>query len=362
MMAAADTPSFGLGISFYKDWKPALQTTEDFAARLGRRRASVPLLLELDLEPTDRLNDGVPVQEALQRFAGQGWRDVRIWTRDTTEKVHHGWPAGLDNPFDRGFSYGGIAVKIQALARQAGCDHVVRTDPGCRAPDDLPAAIRRHLECIEQGAADLVCGRYDRRYAIRTDFLPDAPPDAHAESRDELFRLVEAFTRVVPERQIVGGALNTFPTQGPPPPPFDDVKIVLSDDGFMGTVLGARAVIDPSTVIPRSKPGLFLTSHDYRVRLSMMAALDRLWDGKPVANAVTAAVVFYRAIGALVDATRRSDVDVAGARAAIDGRADLIARGLERYRALLAGRWIDCLDVVASRSEWARATNVDSTR
>jgi hypothetical protein len=94
----------------------------------------------------------------------------------------------------------------------------------------------------------------------------------------------------------------------------------------------------------------------------MMAALDRLWAGKPISNAVTAAVVFYRAIGALVAAPHKSDVDVAGARTAIEGRIDLIARGLERYRALLAGRWIDCLDIVASRPEWARATNVDSFR
>ena len=355
---AREKHSFALGISFYKDWRPALETAAAFAGRLGALRAAVPLLLELDLEATDRLGDGVSVQDALRRFAGQGWGDVRAWTRTTTEAVHQDWPAGLPNPFDRGFSYGGIPVRMQALARQAGCRSIVRTDPGCGAPADLPAAISRHLEYVERGDADLVSGRYDGRYAIRTDFLPDETPKTHLESRDEFFRLVEAFTGVVPEHQITGGALSTFPAHALPPPPFDDVKIVLSDDGFMGTVLGARAVIDPKTVIPRSKPGVFLSSHDYRVRLSLMAALDRLWAGRPAANALAAAMVFYRAIGALVADARRAEVDAAAARTAIESRIHLIVRGVERYHALRIGRWIDGLDVVASRPDWARATKV----
>ena len=349
---------FGFGISFYKDWKPALATADVYAGQLGAMRAFVPLLLEVDLGATDRLDDGVSVQEVLQRFGGQGWSEIRLWTRNTTDNVHENWPAGLHNPFDRGFSYGGIGVRLQALAKQAGCDYVVRIDPGCGAPGDLLASILRHIACIGQGGADLVSGRYDGRYAIRTDFLPQETPDTHRECRDEFFRLVEAFTRVVPEHQITGGALCTCLTHGPPPPPFDDVQVVLSDDGFMGTVLGARAVIDPNTVIPRSQSGLSLSSHDYRVRLSLMAAVDRLWAGKSMTNALTAAVAFYRAIRTLVPVAQRAEADMAAAQTAIEDRIELIARGIERYRALLAGRWTDCLDVVASRSEWARATKV----
>ena len=51
------------------------------------------------------------------------------------------------------------------------------------------------------------------------------------------------------------------------------------------------------------------------------------------------------------------DVDVDAAKVEIENQVDLIARGNERYRALLTDRWIDCLEVVASDPDLRRATD-----
>jgi hypothetical protein len=347
-------------MSFFKDYEPAVNTAKDFSDKFGPNRDSVPLLLELDLAATDSFIDGASLQDVLERFTRQGWKEVRIWTRDTTKLVHENWPTGLMDPFDDEFSYGGSVVKTLALARLAGCEYQVRTDPGCSAPQDLLGTIQRHIVPIKKGYVDVVSGcNYDNRWAIRIDFLPQDPQEIHHEFRQEFFRLVEAFTNIVPENQITGGPLYTCRVQGPPPPSFGAVKpvaIVLSDDGFMKTVLGDRAIIDGNTVVPRSQPGFPLSSHNYRVRLSLMAALDHLWRGKTTSGAATAAGAFYRAIGALVAESRRADVDVAAAKTAIENQIHLIARGIERYHALLMGRWTDCLEVVASHDSLAQVT------
>ncbi len=349
---------FGLAMSLYKDYKPALKTAKDFADNLGETVTCVPLLLEVDLRQSDSLCDGASLQEVLTRFALQGWKGVRAWTRETTDIARKKWPAELVNPFDPEFSYGGILVKTQALATLAGCSFVVRTDPTTRPPKDLVAAILRHIKRIEMNEADVVAGKYDGRFAVRTDFLPQKPQELHEELRAELFRLVERFTKVVPEDQIIGGALYTCRTECSPPPPLGAEKrvaIVLSDDGFMKTVLGNRAKTDENTLVSRSESGFSMSSHDYRVRLSLMAGLDQLWSGETSATAAAMVVNFYQALGALVADTK--DVDVAAAKKATDATIGLIARGVDRYYTLL-DCWKDCLGVVASRSDLVRATEV----
>ena len=88
-----------------------------------------------------------------------------------------------------------------------------------------------------------------------------------------------------------------------------------------------------------------------------MAALARLWEGKATLVAATAATVFYRAVGALVAEAHCPHVDVDAAKVEIENQVDLIARGIERYHALLTGCWIDCLEVVASDPDLRRATD-----
>ena len=53
---------FGLAMSFYKDYKSALNTAKDFADKLGLTISSVPLLLELDLRISDSLCDGTSLK------------------------------------------------------------------------------------------------------------------------------------------------------------------------------------------------------------------------------------------------------------------------------------------------------------
>lgn len=330
--------SIGLGLSFYRDWKPAVESAGDFAGRLGELVGRVPLLVEVDLERRDRLDGGLGVGEVLEKFGRQGWREVRAWTRETAGRVAEEWPDGLVNPFDLEFSFGGIHAKVQALGKGAGCGYVARFDPGCRAPEDLMGALGRHQKRIEAGEADVVAGVYDGRLAIRTDFVVE-------ERQEELFRTVERYTRVNPREQIIGGALYTCRVECPPPPPLGGegrVAIVFSDDGFMGTVLGERAVIDRGTVVGRSKAGFAVGSHEYRVRLALMGALDRLWEGEGEREAARWAVAFYREVGELV--ADWGDVDVDGAERAVEAQVGGIARGVARYREV-RGKWGECVEV-----------------
>lgn len=356
MTTAKTHCSFGLGMSFFRPWTSAFNTACKFAETLGAARADVPFVLELDRRASDSFEDGLSVQNVILKFSAMGWKEVRIWTRDVTEAVQLKWRAGLLNPFEREFSYGGGVVKMLALAKLAHCDYLVRTDPGCCPPPDLMLAIQRHITAIDTGYADVVSGRYDKRYAIRTDFLPKQPLSTHEEFRNEFFRLTEAFTGIVPEVQLIGGALYTCRVQGPPPPPLGAVKVVCSDDGFMKGVIGDRAIIDSNTVVPREQPGFSLSSHDYRVRLCSMASLASLWNGKTVVNAATAATAYYRAIGSLVADDLRADVKVNDAKTEIEKYLPSLVHGMERYHALLAGRWNDCLEALAVIPDLARVT------
>lgn len=355
MAQTLNSIQFGLAMSFFRDPIPALTSAKDFAEKLGDKVSSVPLLLEVDLPKSAILDGGASLGEVVRQFGQQGWKEVLVWTRDATEVARQDWTAHLVNPVDVEFSFGGINVKTQALGAVAGCSYVARFDPGCGAPSNLVAAIERHIGRIEMGQADVVAGTYDNRFAIRTDFLPQKPDELHRQMRAELFQQVQRFTRVVPEAQIIGGALYTCRAECPPPPPLGEeerLAIVLSDDGFMKTVLGDRAFIDTDTVVLRSNSGFPLSSHDYRVRLSMMAALDQLWQRAPIVTAATTALKFYQAMGKLV--ANPSDVQIAAARTIMEAKIDPIARGVERYRKVRA-HWKECLEVLGSIPALRRA-------
>jgi len=347
-----------VAMSLFRDRKPALETARGFGAALSRAGVRAKLLLEVALHERDAFDDGVPLHQGLREFMPLGFEEVRCWTQDVTAHVRTAWPQGLVNPFDLSFSYADADLKPQALAYRVGVEYIARTDPGCQPPEHLMADLLRHIAAIEDGYADVVCGKYDGRFAIRTEFLPRTTAEVEGECREEFFRLVEAFTRIVGEAQITGGALNTRRCQGPPPPPLNGSKVVLSDDAFMKTILGDRASIDANTVVPRSESGFELKVHDYLVRLCLMAAFDRLWQAKSASSAAAAAVAFYRAMGNLVAESHRAVVDVTRARAAVVGQIDLIARGVERYHSLRQGQWNDCLQVVASNADVDRMTKV----
>jgi len=65
--------------------------------------------------------------------------------------------------------------------------------------------------------------------------------------------------------------------------------------------------------------------------------------GKANLFAATCCARFLSAVGALVAEAHSRHVDVDAAKVEIENQVDLIARGNERYRALLTDRWIDCL-------------------
>lgn len=86
-----------------------------------------------------------------------------------------------------------------------------------------------------------------------------------------------------------------------------------------------------------------------------MAALARLWEGRPIWGCYCCDH-FLSAVGALV-AEAHCPLWMWMPKVEIENQVDLIARGNERYRAPLTDRWIDCLEVVASDPDLRRATD-----
>jgi hypothetical protein len=321
------------------DQQRLLATTLAIALALGALAQSTPLVLEIELPNDNQLEGGKSLQAFLRNIKDQGWEKVYVWTVDTTRSFASAWKHNLPNPVPERFSYGGAVLRMAILTKIARAEFFVRFDPGCGAPTDMIECLERHIARLDNGVADVVSGQYSHRLALRDDWVTKS-------SREQLYRVVEAFTNVVPERQIVGGAMFTARASGPLPPAFDDGKYILSDDAFTIALLGNRAVIDETTVVPRSESGFTLKCHAYLCRLCLMAAIRELWRGKSLKNAEDAAKTFYRALAAFAAPTAESGVNIEAADKHIATQMSVVDAGISRYHSVLS-HWPDLLETAA---------------
>ncbi len=309
-----------LGTSFFGKHDVAAATLARFCEAL-RGNAHVALGLE-----TEESRGDPKVRRLLSEIQRSPFRGY-LWDGEFNRAFLGRWPGGLPMPFYRGYSYGGAVNRLLALARKAGCDYLVRIDPGTAPLADFSYIIERHVRMVLSGEALVVSGQYTGRPAIRNDFVPEA-------RMGDYYRLVRESTGVDPSpgRQLTGGAACTTATDSVPAIAFEGVMVWGSDDGFFQTFLEPRLarVVSESRVY-RTGPGVTLNRKKYFLRLAYAVVLRQRQLGVvEEQSALCAAQKFLDALADLVDP----------AMAPIDARNELDIRavfeGFENYGRLKA--------------------------
>lgn len=148
-------------------------------------------------------------------------------------------------PFWPEFSYGGVINRLLLLATVAGCDFVVRVDPGTLPPAEksFDEIMSDHLSSMST-TGSVVSRGYEGRLALRDTFVVDGKADEHCD-------LVRDMTGVNPRAQVTGGAMFTSRVPGTPAPPFRAYELETgrtaptlvwaSDDGIYQTLPSTRS-------------------------------------------------------------------------------------------------------------------------
>jgi len=159
------------------------------------------------------------VRDALLIMAGQ-CRNFVCWDEFVTDFVFCSVPEMLSRPFlfYRDFNYGSSVNRLLLLAYAAGCEYLVRVDPGTLPPELDPeqdggrtkfgAIVDEHIDLIK-GSVKVVSRGYKGRLAIRDLFVYENKKKEHEQ-------LVEGFTGIDVRRQVTGGAMFTSNVPGLP--------------------------------------------------------------------------------------------------------------------------------------------------
>jgi hypothetical protein len=241
----------------------ARATADAFAIAIGRRA-----VLAVQTDDLDRHAD------PLRAFLGaQSGRWKRVWLWDTQCDDAWQWDAALPRPFYVGeniFSHGGAFNRLLALALVVDEPLLVRVDAGTAPLDALTfgASLDAHVAYLRRH--DVISGRYDKRIALRDDFLDDA-------DRPAFHELVRRHVGVDPLNQITGGACFALRVdEGPPAIAFPGFLPVWgSDDAFFQSG-ASRVLVNAEMVVARRAPGQPLTGPEYPARLGCAAALAAL--------------------------------------------------------------------------------------
>jgi hypothetical protein len=155
-------------------------------------------------------------------------------------------------PFHAEFSYGGLVNRILILASVAGCDYVLRVDPGTLPPADLWNMIETQVEALRTHR--VVSGVYVDRLAFRDNAY------ALATRHDDYLRFVESATGVNIHEQLTGGALFMAATPGVPALPFEqsgnmrEPTLVWGSDDALFQTMGIPTRVFTQHRVPRHDP------------------------------------------------------------------------------------------------------------
>lgn len=268
-----------------------------------------------------------------------GERRVYVWDDSTDKRFFPNWPSHHPKPFYDGFSYGGTVNRLIALAALAGCQYLVRVDPGTAPPYYLTEMLRRHIGAIESGEAAIASGLYTDRIALRDDFVPQDKKGAY-------YDFVQLYTGVDPHKQITGGAAFTVKVAaGPPAIPFPGFTPVwASDDGLYATICGNKAVLFPESRVHRSDPGQAARhGKEYPVRLASMVVLRQLFSGVSEGDAIGAGMEFLQQ---LTERGFYRQFMLVDANAELAKRAQNIVAGRKNYESLRE-RWSEIVQEIA---------------
>lgn len=264
-------------------------------------------------------------------------------------------------PFYEGFNYGSLVNRLLLLAHVAGCDYLVRIDPGTRPPDSrrFDELIAEHIAII--GDTKKVVSRgYEGRLAIRDLFVKD---------KEKHRKLVQDYTGIDPTQQVTGGAMMTSGVPGVPamgfqrfgPKPNELTLIWGSDDAIYQMLEQTQGSIKLEEVpISRFDPeGKRKSTIEYYRGIAGMVYLSNLIQGKKYTDAKTKLTKFFEVL-------KTDHLDPAKYRPEEKGRdmvqefcLDSVApdpflakirEGFENHQRLIAeGKWIEIANALRAR-------------
>jgi hypothetical protein len=251
---------------------------------------------------------------------------------------------GRPQPFSSGFSYGGYVNRVMMLSRLAGCDYLLRVDPGTLPPVDLWSMIEAQAAALQ--ANRVVSGVYEDRLAFRDNLY------TRRSLRDQYLTFIAQETGIALHRQITGGALFMVASPGIPAIPFQEwspgnpTLVWGSDDGiFQDCVIKSHVFTEHK--VPRHDPfGKAKSPVEYFRGVVGMVYLNRL---RRNGAARTSVGSFIKALNEFLDSSLDENQgsripleegDVAPARFL-----DSIDSGYANYLRLL-GVWNDVVDDV----------------
>lgn len=288
-----------LGLSFFNQTAEVTDTLKSFLNLYESGTYEVVL----GLENEKARSEIGPVLKALQ---SQGWPTCYLWDDAVNRAALQFLEPTAAKPFFSTFSYGAAVNRLLVLGVAAGCEYLVRLDPGTSSPPNMAQLVDRHLNALSHGKK-VISAQYSARVAIRDDFVPQA-------QRSDYYSFVRTSTGIDcrPGQQVTGGAAMTIPTEGPPAIVFDNVKVWASDDGFFQVAFGDNATeVQREIAITRSEPGFGLELSAYVARVAAMVMLRHAVRGNDSNRALREAREFVRSIAAFVTPQYSYDPEVA---------------------------------------------------
>ena len=218
------------------------------------------------------VESGADRRAELARFENL-FPSVYRWDDDTTAQALSAL-RGRPQPFFSGFSYGGYVNRVLILSRLAGCDYLLRVDPGTLPPIGLWGMIEAQVSALR--AVRVVSGVYQDRLAFRDNLY------ARRSVRDEYLAFIAQETGVAVHRQITGGALFMVASPGIPAIPFQEWSpghptLVWGSDDAVFQDSGINSRVFTEHKVPRHDPfGKAKPPVEYFRGVVGMAYLNRL--------------------------------------------------------------------------------------
>jgi hypothetical protein len=185
----------------------------------------------------------------LEQF-GHLFPELYVWDDDATVRALEALN-GRPQPFSSGFSYGGTLNRVLVLSRLAGCDYLLRVDPGTVPPGDLWGMLETQQAALQ--TRRVVSGVYQGRLAFRDNLY------ARRSLRDEYLAFIAQRTGIAVHRQITGGALFMMASPGVPAICFaewstDDPTLVWGSDDGIFQDCGIESQVFAEHQVPRHDP------------------------------------------------------------------------------------------------------------
>ncbi len=269
--------------------------------------------------------------------------EIYLWDVDATVRALSALQ-GRPQPFFPGFSYGGYVNRVLILSRLAGCDYLIRVDPGTLPPMGLWSMIE--TQAVALRSDDVVSGVYRDRLAFRDKLY------AGRSLRHGYLAFIARQTGITLHRQITGGALFMIASPGIPAVPFEEWSLgnptlVWGSDDAVFQRSGINSRVFTEHKVPRHDPfGKAKPAVEYFRGIVGMVYLNRLRRNDAARTSVAS---FIEALNGFLDDSleenRESRIPLQEQDVAPAPFLDSIDSGYANYL-LLLDHWTDVVDDV----------------